>query len=150
MCRIGVLSFPDINKEMNLYNFIHEDDYESVLNFLKNEGFNLYILEGEKIDSVSNFFDEASRVLPQPEDRIAKGWDALLDNLWEWCPPGNCAILWRNCSLLMNSDMQSFMTAFDIFIDASRQLQSRIQSENRTNLILYFCDYADGFKKSLN
>jgi hypothetical protein len=147
---MGLLNFPDINKEMNLYNFIHEDNYESVLSFLKNEGFNLYILEGEKIDSVNNFFNEASCVLPQPEDRIAKSWNALLDNLWESCPPGNCAIIWRNCSLLMNSDMQSFMTAFDIFIDASRQLQSRIQSENRTNLILYFCDYADGFKKFLN
>ncbi|KAB2862939.1 MAG: barstar family protein [Anaerolineae bacterium] len=110
-----VLANPD---DAGLYQIFGEQQMDSLKNIVESNGFRLFWLDGNRISSVDQFYDEIVTVLEFPF--FGQNFNALYDCLsdLEWLSGKGFVLYYTDYANLLNIAPHDFDTILDVFVYA--------------------------------
>ena len=113
-------------EKLRVVTCVSQKSLEVLKNFLTENGFRLFELNGENIRDKASFFVEAGEQLPHEPGLIARtSWDAFLDTLrggLAVLEDGKVAIVWTHVENILASGLADLLVAVDCFQDAASDL----------------------------
>jgi hypothetical protein len=125
---------------------------QTLIQSLKQDGYKIFELNGKTIKDSGSFFEEAIRKLPL-DPVLASGnvnWDAFSDSLWsglDELESARMAILWTDCSGMLEWNLCEFLTAVDSFKQVSMSLYDAESGASvRITLLLFLMGDGANFR----
>jgi hypothetical protein len=124
------------------------ENLEALERYLKENGFRIFVIDGDSISDAESFFSQIVSVLPLDPPLSGKvNWDAFRDSLWfgvDGLEETSVAIMWINCENIVEHDYQSFRTAVECFEDVALSIASEESGvDTPTRLLVFLIGYED-------
>ena len=126
--------------------FINKSSRGHLLNTLSNLGFKIYVLDGEKINSELDFFNEIAKIFEFP-NYFGKNWDAFYDCLGDFDGNGNPAIalIWDNTTSTINNSLYVFVRCLTELVALPENYRRDPDPEGVSQFEVFFIGDGDEF-----
>ncbi len=126
--------------------FIDSSAEELLSSKLKEIGFKIYIIDGLKIFSEKDFFDQISKVLEFP-DYFGKNWDAFNDCIGDFEADGasKYCIIWRNASDTAKNNLYALVRPLVELVNLQDAYRRDTEDEGPEQFEVFFLGTGDSF-----
>jgi RNAse (barnase) inhibitor barstar len=118
--------------------FVAGDREAEIIEAMTRSGFEVSVLDGEKITSMRELLVGIGEALGFPE-YYGANWDALADCLGDMARPGTAqqAIVWKRSDALLRHDLRGFVRSVAVLLDSARGMSSYVR-EHPVQMEVFF------------
>ena len=118
-----------VRAKLRVVNFVSSNSIANVRQFLNQNGFSIFELDGHNVVDAQSFFPAAIRLFPQDPPLSGRvNWDAFLDSLWgglDNLGEKRVAFIWTHAEKMLDHGLEDLFIAAECF----QQLASDVATD---------------------